>query len=107
MTINQRIIAAMDFGVPCVPGIYKGTADEYITFNYNSMPDDFGDDAPGHEVNLVQVHYVCPVRQDSVARRKSIKQKLFAAGFTWPDMTDAKDADSQHYVFECEIAEGV
>lgn len=107
MTVNDLIIAAMDFGIPCEPGIYKGTEDEYITFNYNSMPDDFGDDTPSHEINLVQVHYVCPVKQDSVARRKEIKQKLFAAGFTWPDMTDATDADSQHYVFECEIAEGV
>ncbi len=107
MTSNQKIKSALDFGIPCVPDVYTGEAKEYITFNYNSVPEDFGDDAPGHELHLIQVHYFCPLGHNSLARRKSIKQKLFSAGLTWPDETNASDKNGQHYVFECEDAEGV
>ena len=29
-----------------------------------------------------------------------------AAGFTWPQVTDATDAEGQHWVLECEYADG-
>ena len=107
MTINERIIAALNYGDPVKPNIYTGTADRYFTFNYNTIPDDFADDAPGHERYFIQVHFVCPLNYDSVSRRAEIKTKLFAAGFTWPNVTDATDEDGQHWIFECEYAEGV
>jgi len=79
----------------------------YITFNYFTTPDDYGDDEPGHEVYSVQVHYFCPSRENSIETRNKIKKALKAAGFTHPSTTDATDADGQHHVIECMIAAGV
>ncbi len=107
MSVNSRIIAALDLGIPCVPVVYTGAATEYITFNYATLPDDFGDDAPAHERYLIQVHYVCPLSTNPIPKQNVIKQKLVAAGFTWPEMTPAGDGTIQHYTFECEDAEGV
>jgi len=89
------------------PDVYSGTADEYITFNYFTTGYNFADNAPQHERYNVQVHYFCPLTKNSLAIRKQIKQFLFAAGFTWPSVTDATDGDGQHWVFECEYLMGV
>jgi hypothetical protein len=105
-TINEIIIASLDFGYPVKPGAYTGEEKTYFTFNYTSEGSDFANDAPNHERNLVQVHFYCPLDFDCVSIRKQVKQKLFAAGFTYPVVTDASDKVSQHLTFECEIAEG-
>lgn len=108
MSINQRIMDALsDFGYPVSPTVYEGEAEQYFVFNYSTMGADFGDDAPQQEKYLVQVHFFCSPSFNSVGRAKQIKRKLFAAGFTWPEMTNASDRDGQHLVFECEAAEGV
>ena len=108
MSINSVIIAALSPVTPEIePDVYTGTATTYITFNYFTTGDDFADDATWHERFFVQVHFVCPLNYDSVSRRAEIKQKLFAAGFTWPSVTDATDSDGQHWIFECEYAEGL
>ena len=36
----------------------------------------------------------------------SIPAALHAAGFTWPGVTDASDAEGGHWVFECERVNG-
>lgn len=105
--MNERIIAALNTTDPVKPNVYTGEATTYYTFNYNTMGANFADDAPGHERYFIQVHFVCPVNYDSVSRRVEIKNNLFDAGFTWPSMTDVSDSDRQHWVFECEYAEGV
>lgn len=116
-TINQRIIQAVTPVVlTCVPGTYHPDVGEeattYCTFNYTEMPDDFGDDAPGAMRYLVQVHLYAPwktaagVSNDTMATRKSLRQALFAAGFTYPSVEDASDKEYQHFVFECEDFDG-
>ena len=116
-TINQRIIAAVKSVVlTCVPGTYNPNVGEetaaYCTFNYTELPDDFGDDAPGAMRYLCQVHFYAPWKtgagesNNTMATRKALRQALFAAGFTYPSVTDASDADSQHFVFEFEDCDG-
>ena len=107
MTINERIIAALNYGEPVKPDKYTGTATTYFTFNYATNGDDYADDAPEHEKYFIQVHFVCPLSYDSVARCKDIKQKISAAGFTWPAWIPANDDKAQHIVFEFEDVEGV
>jgi len=99
------------FGDPVMYGEYIAPAgtpkpSRYYTFNYSKSGVNFGDDAPGHERYLIQVHLFCPGGFDSVQRTVQTQQRLFTAGLTWPDVTNASDADGQHIVFECETVEG-
>lgn len=121
MSVNSKIIAALaDEEVGIVePGIYTGSAETYYTFNFDSMGTNYADDEPNHERYLVQVHFFCPAGTNSLARRKLTKQRLYAAGFSWPSETQVEpgekssssaDTDSvlrQHYVYECELMEEV
>ena len=108
MNVNALIKAALDpFGDPVEYGAYVGAAETYYVFNGSTLGSDYGDDEPGHERHLVQVHFFCPLKVDALIRQKRTKQALFAAGFTWPSMIDATDTESRHYVFECEYVAGV
>lgn len=108
MSINKIIKQAIEPIIPvCVPEFYGGDDDVYTTFNISTIGDDFGDDAPAHEVNFVQVHLFAPFGFNTVDCRKKIKRALFDAGLTWPSVEDATDGDGQHFVFEGEIATGV
>ena len=69
-----------------------------------SFGDAYGDDEPGWERWLAQVHLFAPPADNCIRRAAQTKRALFAAGFTWPSMVDASDEDGQHYVFECETA---
>ncbi len=112
MSVEAEVKAALDvFGDPVEKSVLYAAAGKrparYYTFSCDSMGDDFGDDGPGAEVWLVQVHLFAPLGENCIRRARETKRALFAAGFTWPDMTDATDTDGQHYVFECKAAQGV
>lgn len=118
MSVNQKIIAALKpIGVPVVPDTYDekydGKSAAYCTFNYTTIPAEFGDDAPRCERYLIQVHFFCPERSKSLEQRGKMKRLLFQAGFTWPEEVNAtntvedKDKRMQHFVFECETVEGI
>lgn len=96
----------------CVPNQYGGAALEYAVYNYSEIPDAFGDDAPNAVRYLVQVHWFYPWAQGAsaqaaaVEKRRALRRALAAAGMTWPTVTPAGDRDYEHYVFECEYADG-
>ena len=103
MTLNERLIEALSvLKIPIDPNEYQGKAEQYLVFNYNTIPDDFADDEPEHERYLIQVHFFCRIETNSLSCAKKIKRALFEAGMTWPEMTDASDKEGQHLVFECE-----
>lgn len=107
MTVNQRIIAALEpEGIPISPDLYAGNGDMYYTFNFNSAGTLFADDRPSYERHLVQVHFVCPPGFDSVPVRERTKKRLHQAGFSFPEVINAGDGTQQHYVFECEYLDG-
>ena len=107
MSINTIIRAAITPIVPeCVPDQYGGTATEYCTFNYSEIPDAFGDELPGAIRYLVQLHYFLPTGTNPCAKKKQLKNALLNAGFTYPSVTNASDADGQHYALECEYSDG-
>lgn len=101
MTINEQIKAAVEPVVAvCVPDEYDGEASEYCTFNYTETPEDFGDDVPGLIRYAVQLHFFCPKGHDSMKARQDLRQAILAADFTAPEIINASDEISQHYVFE-------
>ena len=108
MSVDKKIRdALLGFGDPVENGIYTGRAERYYTFNYDTLGADYGDDAPLHERYLCQVHYFAPTAENVTARVRATKEALVKAGFTFPAVENADDADGRHRVFECETAEGV
>lgn len=105
MSINSTLKAALDPIAPAQADTYEGRAGTYITFGYSSIPADYGDDEPEHEIFLVSVHLFAPTGENTISKRRAIKKALAAAGMTWPSYTNASDKEGQHHVFECEIAQ--
>lgn len=106
MSIWARVKAALaPFGDPVEKSLFSAAGRRYYAFTCSSFGDDFGNGAPGHERWLVSVHFFAPLGGNWNGRVRATKEALFAAGFTWPEFTDATDQDGQHFVFECETAE--
>lgn len=109
LTLNARLIALITpiVGV-CVPDFYGGDAEKYCTFNFDELPDAFGDDLPHLKRCLVQVHYYAPVKANVYSTRKQLfaaicGEELFGA----PSVENASDDAQQHFVYEFEALEAV
>ncbi len=108
MSIDARIKSALDtFKYDVSNKISYAKDATYFAFNYTVIPADYADDAPCHERYLVQVHFFCPLNVNITSLKQRIRQKLYAAGFTWATIEDLTDENGRHIVFECEDAEGV
>lgn len=114
MSVNSKIIKALEeFGYPCKPDIYTGSESRYFTFNAAAERGrDFGDNKPGCVEISMQVHYFCPWKENGkevnyIAEKKKIRELLFKAGFTYPDVTVLLEQGKnvRHIIFECEIEE--
>lgn len=104
MNINRILTTALNPIAPTEADAYEGRKGVYITFNYDTVPDNFGDDEPEQERVSIQVHLYAPLGLDTLKKRQAVKKALHGAGFTWPRHTNASDKDGQHHVFECETA---
>lgn len=106
MTINDAIRTALSyyghFEYPCYANTYTGKDDTYFVFNYNVVPDSYGDDEPEYARYIIQVHFYCPMTLDTVEIAKKVRLALEKMGFTYPEQVDASDEEGQHIVFECE-----
>lgn len=93
----------------CRPNLVPDPAQhetEYVSFSFSETPVLFGDDEPVAFKYRVTLHYVCPAEQNPYEKKKQIRSALVVAGFTSPYITNASDADGQHYVFESEYVDG-
>lgn len=107
MSVDSSIQAALTpLGLPVSPNIYTGTELEYIVTNYSTIPEVYAERAPRAARYLVQVHYYLPHRQNPNLTIRQISRALWEHGSTWPGVTNASDSDGQHYVLECEFADG-
>lgn len=106
MNIDERIRAAVLPIVPvCEPDFYDGLESIYCTFNLNEIPVAFGDNAPRHSRCLIQLHLFAPGHPKPVTTRQirwDLCRAILAAGFTYPEVTNASEKDEQHYVLEFE-----
>lgn len=107
MTIDEALKSTLSQFVPeLAPNQYTGKALEYIVWNYNILPVVFADSEPEASHYLVQVHWFLPHGVNPTIKRTQIRRALKAADFTYPSVVNASDNDGQHYVFECEYADG-
>ena len=93
-------------GIPVSPNIYTGDELEYIVTNYSTIPEVYADRAPHAARYVVQVHYLLPHGQNPNTMLQGLSRALWEQGFTWPGIVNAGDSDGQHYVLECEYADG-
>lgn len=107
MSLNEILTNTLSQVAPVEADAYEGKRAIYITFNYDTLPTNYGDDEPVCELALVQVHLYAPVGKDTRQLRRGVKAALALAGLTWPSCTNASDKQGQHYVFECEYIAAV
>lgn len=88
------------------PNVYTGEKLEYVVWNYTEIPSVYAERAPQASRYLCQVHLYLPHKQDPLDDIQALRWALFDADFTWPSLTDASDGAGQHYVLECEFADG-
>lgn len=109
MSVNQKIMAVLKpFGYPCVPDFYTGKENHYFVFQtVDELGADFGDGAPSHCVLFLQIHYFLPLTENYIREKNKIREALFQAGFTYPEITMLTEPENniRHIVFECEIEE--
>ena len=109
MTVNETIICALKkFGYPCRPDLYDGEEKKYFTFNYaDERGADFGDNEPGCIASSMQIHFFLPLDENCIKEKKKVREALFSAGFTYPEVTELteKENNIRHIVYECDIAE--
>lgn len=107
MSVDEALTAALaQLGIPHAPNLYRGTATEYITTNYQTIPEAYAERVPAAARYLVQVHYCLPHGENPNARIRTISLALWTQGFTWPSIENASDESGQHYVLECEYVNG-
>ena len=106
MSLEATIRAALQPIVPVVePEVYTGEQLEYIVFNYDELFF-YAESTAKERRCLVQVHLFLPRKVNPLQKKRQIANALADAGFTYPTINDASDGDGQHYVFECEYADG-
>ena len=73
----------------------------------DAFEDDYADDAPQTVINSVQVHFFLPRNRPFTAMKKKIRNALFEAGFTFPEITVRREDEerTRHIIFECDIEE--
>lgn len=83
MTVEEKILDAVTPLVPeCEENLYGGDAEEYCTYNFNEIPDGFGDNRAHAVRHLCQVHWFLlnphgqPRRPQP--RKKELRQALAA-----------------------------
>ncbi len=107
--LDDKIRAAVEPLVPvCVPNFYTGDETEYCTYNYNEIPDGFGDNVPHAVRYLVQVHWFLPLKNRPQPKKRQLCRALGGASprWTYPTIVNATDELGQHYVYEFEAVDG-
>ncbi|HCT91096.1 MAG TPA: phage tail protein [Lachnospiraceae bacterium] len=107
MTVNEKIKNALaGFGIPVTTDFFGGGEEEYVTFNYaDDRAVAFADDAPLLVAADMQIHYFLPADKDCLEAKRGMRKALFRAGFTYPEVTEFVEPDSnvRHIIFECRI----
>ena len=105
MNVNPIIISALSStNLPVTPDSDKGTATEYIIFNYaDERATVSGDDDDLIDTTAAQIHYF--TKGNPQANKKIIRRLLRAAGFTIINTQEFFETETgyNHVVVECEI----
>ena len=88
------------------PQSYTGPLTRYVVWQYNVLATVWAEGTAHAARYLVMVHFYLPHKENPQAAILALSRALFDAGTTWPNITDASDAEGQHWVFECEYTDG-
>lgn len=116
-TFEKIQLIAKNLDIPAWPDVYSGSdanrPAQWITYNLaDNRGSLFGDDEPGAVIHWVQVHLFMPANKNFFAIQKAIRDAMFSAGFTFPEITNLIDEHTtassgtqkiRHIVFESEI----
>lgn len=113
MSLESRVRTALLPVVPIVePHRYKGTALEYITFDYDEIQADFAEGVSIAPRYLLRVRWYSPMQPRSSGEstnpnttKRRIAGALLAAGCTDPSIVDNSDDEGLLYIFECEATD--
>lgn len=107
-SVSEVLQAALEtvYGDNVFPDVYVGTAEEYVVWNYSIIPEIWADSTPHAARYLVQVHLYSPREKNPAEAILELDRALWAAGFTWPSVTNASDEEGQHHVLQCEYCDG-
>lgn len=81
---------------------YTGTAQTWISLNWQEYFRTFADGAPHNVVQGAQLHLFMPYSDSPRKIKRQITQALAGAGFALNSIIDASDGDGRHYVWEFE-----
>ena len=98
--------ALVPLGLPVYPVLYTGADLEYLVTNHTAIPLVFAERVPNAARYLVTVRYFLPWKKNPNPMILQISQALFDAGFVWPSVQDASDADGQCYAIETQYING-
>ena len=106
--VSKRLQEACESVLPdaSFPQVYTGPLLRYAVWDYNVLPAVWAESAPHAARYLCQVHFYLPHKENPHAAILALSEALHARDFTWPQLTDATDAEGQHWVLECEYADG-
>lgn len=106
--VSVRLQEACESVLPgaVFPQVYTGPLLRYAVWDYNVMPAVWAERAPHAARYLCQVHFYLPHKENPHEAILALSAALHNRDFTWPQLTDATDADGQHWVLECEYADG-
>lgn len=108
MTVSGRAKEALEpFGLPVTDGFFPEKEKEYLILKIPTESGaNFGDDRPLFTVAEIEVHWFLPMDVNYHDKKNQIREALFQAGFTYPDVTVITDPKQiRHIIFECEYAE--
>ena len=84
----------------CDPNTYDGDEQTYCVFDYAIIPWTYADGVPISFNYSTQIHLYMPVGKNPSELLSGLMKALPAVGFPAPEVTNASDEVSQHYVFE-------
>ena len=93
----------------CEPGVYTGEETTYCTFNMDEMPTAHANNHPRAIRYLIQLHLFMPGGAKPPSPRATkwaLCRAILGAGFTYPRVENASDAETQHLVLEFEGVDG-
>lgn len=106
--VSAALQAALEEVMPgaVFPHVYTGPLERYAVWNYQTIRTLWAESRPHAARYLVQAHLYLPHGENPHALILKLQRGLVDRAFTWPNLTDASDAEGQHWVFECEYVDG-
>lgn len=91
MSVGALLRSALtELGYPIFPKVYTGESSHYFVYDIlDDRGDDFGDDEPDVDHYWIRVKFYYPMGENQTAMRKTVRDLLHAAGFSYAVISEA------------------